>query len=938
MGSVACEGEIAGAPEMSGFAVPFRKSIRFRLSMVIAVVIFAAVMTTSAVGAFRDLDQAADARAQSLEAAASAYSAALAKPLANRDRPEAFEHMKGMQRVDSVIFMSLLDNEGHTFAQLGAGASIRGRTADLRELSGFDLLNSDRGSVTLPVVKAGEQVGELVVLADITDLRADLYGTLAWTALVALLAIASGVSIAQVSISHMIRPIGNLAAAMSEVGARQDFTRRMPPSRRKDETAILGEAFNGMIDNIQERDAKIARHMETLEQTVEDRTRDYRLAKEEAEGANAAKSDFLATMSHEIRTPMNGMMVMAEMLASADLSVRHRRYAEIITRSGASLLTIINDILDLSKIEAGKLDLETVPFSPERIVEDVASLFWEKARSKGLELAIRIAPETPEQVLGDPTRLNQVITNLVNNALKFTDKGGVSVDLSASVAAGRAVLRIAVTDSGVGIEQHRIGAIFEAFGQADQSTTRRFGGTGLGLTVCKRLVDAMGGEIIVTSEIGKGSTFAVVVDFAVEQAAPVRPAVDGLRLAIAVSQPMLATSIATAARDLGIEARVITSPRQASAGETVVSLSDRLARSGGAPGAFNACLTDVGDNHADALIRSGRAHDLLPLPLGRTAFWEFAARAARRDFRGLAALASSSAVAPTETFGHLSILAVDDNAVNREVLREALLSLGAEGDFVVNGVEAVEATGRKSYDVIFMDGSMPEMDGFTATRLIREAEAKRGGRRAMIVALTAQVRGVDADAWAEAGADRHMTKPFNASRLVEALKTAGDVVGRPATIHVPAPPVPITPPAPEPEPVPLAVAESAQSPGAPSLLDEDAIETMRKVGARNGRDVVGKVWRLFLGQAPDAVFKLEVLSQGADPQAFAAQAHFLKSMALSAGASTVSGLAEEIEGACRVGRLLEAVEAVLRLRTALDETCQVMRERLDAPPQQAVSV
>jgi two-component system sensor histidine kinase BarA len=916
---------------MSGFAVPFRKSIRFRLSLVIAVVIFAAVMTTSAVGAFRDLDQAADARAQSLEAAASAYSAALAEPLANRDRPEAFDHMKGMQRIGSVIFMALLDKDGQAFAQLGAGASIRGRTADLRELSGFDLLNSDRGSVTLPVIKAGEQVGELVVLADITDLRADLYATLGLTALVALFAIAGGVAIAQVSISHIIRPIGNLAAAMSEVGARQDFARRMPPSKRKDETAILGDAFNGMIDNIRERDDRIARHMETLEQTVEDRTRDYRLAKEEAENANAAKSDFLATMSHEIRTPMNGMMVMAEMLASADLSTRHRRYAEIITRSGASLLTIINDILDLSKIEAGKLDLETVPFSPERMVEDVASLFWEKARSKGLELAIRVAPETPELVLGDPTRLNQVITNLVNNALKFTDKGGVSVDLSARTTGERASLRIAVTDTGVGIEQHRIGAIFEAFSQADQSTTRRFGGTGLGLTVCKRLVDAMGGEIIVTSEIGKGSTFAVVVDLAVEQAAPAHPDVAGLHLAIAVAQPLLATSIASAARDLGINARMIASPREAIAGETVISLSDHLARNGATPGSFNACLTDVGDNHADALIRSGAAQDLLPLPLGRKAFWEFAARAARRDFRGLAALASSSAVQQSETFGHLSILAVDDNAVNREVLREALLSLGAEGDFVVNGVEAVEATSRKSYDVIFMDGSMPEMDGFTATRLIRDAEMQHGGKRAMIVALTAQVRGADADAWASAGADRHMTKPFNASRLVEALKAAGDGTRNSDASRVPAPAAP----APVAEAAPVAVATARPPAGAPSLLDEQAIETMRKVGARNGRDVVGKVWRLFLGQGPDAAFKLEVLSQAADAQAFGAQAHFLKSMALSAGAPAVAGLAEEIEGACKAGRLPDAVDALPRLRAALDETCHAMRERLEAQPEQA---
>ncbi len=918
---------------MSGFAVPFRRSIRFRLSLVIAVVIFAAVMTTSAVGAFRDLDQAADARAQSLEAAASAYSAALAEPLANRDRPQAFDHMKGMQRIGSVIFMALLDRDGQPFAQLGAGASIRGRTADLRELSGLDLLNSDRGSVTLPVIEAGEQVGELVVLADITDLRADLYATLGWTALVALFAIAGGVAIAQVSISHMIRPIGNLAAAMSEVGARQDFARRMPPSKRKDETAILGDAFNGMIDNIRERDDRIARHMETLEQTVEDRTRDYRLAKEEAENANAAKSDFLATMSHEIRTPMNGMMVMAEMLASADLSTRHRRYAEIISRSGASLLTIINDILDLSKIEAGKLDLETVPFSPERMVEDVASLFWEKARSKGLELAIRVAPETPELVLGDPTRLNQVITNLVNNALKFTDKGGVSVDLSASTTGERASLRIAVTDTGVGIEQHRINAIFEAFSQADQSTTRRFGGTGLGLTVCKRLVDAMGGEIIVTSRIGEGSTFAVAVDLAVEQTAPKQPDVAGLRLAIAVPQPLLARSIAAAARDIGLEARMIASPSEATAGETVISLSDHLAHNGAAPASFNACLTDVGDNHADALIRSGVAQDLLPLPLGRTAFWEFAARAARRDFRGLAALASSSAAQQSETFGHLSILTVDDNAVNREVLREALLSLGVEGDVVVNGVEAVEAAGRKSYDVIFMDGSMPEMDGFTATRLIRDAEIQYGGKRAMIVALTAQVRGVDADAWAEAGADRHMTKPFNASRLVEALKAAGDGARNVATRPAPAQAAP----APVAVVAPIAVAATPPSLGSASLLDEKAIETMRKVGARNGRDVVGKVWRLFLGQGPDAAFKLEVLSQAADAQAFGAQAHFLKSMALSAGAAAVAGLAEEIEAACKAGSLAEAVEALPRLRALLDETCQAMRDRLSAPPEQVAA-
>jgi two-component system, NarL family, sensor histidine kinase BarA len=904
---------------MTGFAVPFRKSIRFRLSIVIAAVIFVTVMSTSAVGAFRDLGQAAEARAQSLEAAASAYSAALAAPLAERNRPAAYDYMKGMQHVRSVIYMALLDADGSVFAQLGAGASVRGKTTNLRELTGPQLLNVDRGSVTLSVVKSGAPIGELVVLADITDLRADLYETLGWTALFALIAIAGGLAAAQVSISHMIRPIGRLAGAMSEVGARQDFSRRMPPSTRQDETALLGEAFNGMIDNIQDRDQRIAQHMATLEQTVEDRTRDYRLAKEEAENANAAKSDFLATMSHEIRTPMNGMMVMAEMLAGADLSTRHRRYAEIITRSGASLLTIINDILDLSKIEAGKLDLETVPFSLERMVEDVASLFWEKARSKGLEIAIRIAPETPDLMLGDPTRLNQVVTNLVNNALKFTDTGGVTIDIAASVTDGNASLRIAIRDTGVGIEQHRIGAIFEAFTQADQSTTRQFGGTGLGLTVCKRLVDAMGGEIIVTSEVGKGSVFTVAVTLPVEQAAQQQPAIGDMRLAIAVNQPLLAASIAQAARDIGISPRMISSPAEALPGDVVLSLSEQLARDGAASGALNACLTDVGDNHADALIRNGVAVDLLLLPLGRVAFWDFVNRVTHNRFRGIEALSVGTAARPEASFAHLSILAVDDNAVNREVLREALLSLGVEADFVTNGLEAVNAAGARPYDVIFMDGSMPEMDGLTATRLIRAAEAESAGKRATIVALTAQVRGTDADAWAEAGADRHLTKPFTSSRLADALKLAGEMTGKPAVAPTARPAAP----------------PAAMAPTEPVLIDEEAVETMRKVGARNGRDVVGKVWKLFLGQAPDAAFRLEMLAQAADPLPLSAQAHFLKSMALSAGAAAVAAIAERVEHDAQAGIPASARDALPGLRALLDETCAAMRARLEAPAAEA---
>jgi len=420
----------------------------------------------------------------------------------------------------------------------------------------------------------------------------------------------------------------------------------------------------------------------------------------------------------------------------------------------------------------------------------------------------------------------------------------------------------------------------------------------------------MGGDILVTSEPGKGSTFTVVVDLPVEQAAPQKPAVSGLAVAIALPAPLMSRCTLAALRDLGCEPRLIASPAEGRPGEIVLTQSDLLTSQGGGGASLNICLTDVGDNRADALIRDRSAVDLLPLPLGRKALWEFMARAARLEFRGPTALAASVASGPQESFGHLSILAVDDNAVNREVLREALLSLGVEADFVANGAEAVDAAKKKPYDVIFMDGSMPEMDGFTATKLIREHEAATSARRGYIVALTAQVRGADAEAWAAAGADRHLTKPFTSARLTDALNAA-ESGAAPAAV------------------VPPALAAAPE----PALIDEEALSAMEAVGARSGRDVVGKVWKLFLGQAPEALAKLESLvAQDADPAALAKQAHFLKSMSLSAGAARLAALCETIEHEGKSGDPDTARTLVPGLRPLVEATCQHMTGRLAARP------
>ncbi len=274
---------------------------------------------------------------------------------------------------------------------------------------------------------------------------------------------------------------------------------------RRDEIGTLAQGFNSMMGEIRIRDKRLADHRANLELEVENRTLDLRIAKQAADDANAAKSQFLATMSHEIRTPLNGLMVMAELLAAADLQPRERRYADVVVRSGGSLLAIINDVLDYSKIEAGKIDLEAIELDLADVIDDVAQLFASKAAAQGLDLAAFIHPSIG-MVIGDPVRLGQIVGNLVNNAIKFTPSGHVLVEAIQDPVRNGHVL-VKVTDTGIGIAADKLDKVFESFSQASQSTTRQYGGTGLGLTICHRLVSIMGGEIGVESREGEGSCF-----------------------------------------------------------------------------------------------------------------------------------------------------------------------------------------------------------------------------------------------------------------------------------------------------------------------------------------------------------------------------------------------------------------------------------------------
>ena len=714
---------------------------------------------------------------------------------------------------------------------------------------------------------------------------------------------------------RIVAPLRRLSADVKRIG-KGDFTSPVSSRARNenDEIGDLARSFEEMRVNLRVAIAELER------------------SREQAKKATATKSEFLANMSHEIRTPMNGVIGMTTLLLDTKLDAEQVDYVSTIRSSGDALLTLINEILDFSKIEAGKISIESVDFEPRNAFEDVSDLLGVRAREKGLELFALVPPEVPRLLRGDPGRVRQILTNLVGNAIKFTERGQVTLGAAiVEETPERVTLRISVTDTGIGIPKDRQGAIFNAFTQADGSTSRRYGGTGLGLSICKSLVDAMGGRIGVRSEQGSGSTFFVELPFGLtaESATPAKGTthLSGKRVLIVDDDATHRAMLRELVRGWGAV------PSES------IDIHEALARLlGGTEGrpAFDAVLLDdvlgkVDGVEAMELIKTDARVASIPVVLLSSAsssayaalrkhgFSDVVSKPVRRHHLQealIAACGGKPADEGAKTTGRelaaslgFRVLVAEDNLVNQRVALRLLEKLGCRADAVSNGREAIGALEIAAYDVVLMDCQMPEMDGYEATTAIRAGAACDARKNVPIIAMTANAMPGDREKCLNAGMNDYVSKPVRTDDLMRAL---GALV-MPGKVILP-------PPSSVASRDVLVDTTTEQLPE----FDSSRLDEIVDGDMDFARDVAASFAKTF----EDQLQKLRAAAAARDPAALNRAGHAAKGASREIGAKRLGAVCERIEFLGKNGSVEGSADLIERVETLFGRARQLLEAHL----------
>ena len=699
-----------------------------------------------------------------------------------------------------------------------------------------------------------------------------------------------------------------------------------------DEVGTLARSFNRMTEDLRRSRDELVQANEAME-----------LARDRALEVSRLKSQFVANMSHEIRTPMNGVLGMTDLLLTTTLTDRQRHFVDTIYRSATALLHTINDILDFSKIEAGKLELETLRFDFGATVEDVIELVAERAQRKGLELLCSIPHTIPAALEGDSGRLRQILINLLGNAIKFTGQGEVGLSVSMlEDHPSSVVLRVDITDTGIGIPPEAQRQIFEPFSQADNSSTRKYGGTGLGLSIAKQLVELMQGEIGVQSTEGQGTTFWFTARFAkpatVETASSLdHPDLTGRRILVVddnrnnreiLQDRLIEWNLSPAAASTGTEA--LAALKEAALAGTPfdvalldhqmpdvggVELARRIKADPTVAGTTLILLTSIAELDSSTHILDAGVETILSKPVRRSSLHHALLTLLRHPAGGRsdstrttdAPVMNGDAPPLSDTFP-AKVLVAEDNLVNQEVARLMLEDLGCSVEVVHNGAAALDASGCSTYDLIFMDCQMPDMDGFAATRAIRDRERSAGasGPKSIIIALTAHAIQGDREQCLAAGMDDYLAKPFTRRQLAEVLhrwrqfhiRTGSTQPESDDRVHAKTVPSPATAPIPHLDEAVAAAQEEA-------VIDQKVWKDILTLQRPGRPDVLVSMLSMFLQDSDQIVEQLRTAVQGDEADRLFSLAHGFKSRCGVLGAVKLAALSKDLEQCGRTQRLSE---------------------------------